>query len=144
MAHAVMSVRIVQRNYRGEATLTLLTLLHWHNWPREPQLKCAPVRPVRLILCIASTASDKLGNKSYKVSDQRTNQKLSQERAKNVSTHLASLGVTNTRITMIGYGEGQPVAENETAEGKAKNSRVELAIFVNDKMKKAAKNGTLD
>lgn len=71
------------------------------------------------------------------------NQTLSEKRANAVSGYLMSLGVAGQRLSTVGYGEGQPVAENETAEGRQKNRRVEVAIYANEKMKKAAKRGDL-
>ena len=55
-----------------------------------------------------------------------------------VSTYLSSQQVDPTRFHTQGYGESQPVASNETPEGKAQNRRVEIAIFANDKLKHAA------
>ena len=55
---------------------------------------------------------------------------------------VASLNVSSARFTQMGYGEGQPVADNATAEGKALNRRVELAIMANDKLKKVAEDET--
>jgi outer membrane protein OmpA-like peptidoglycan-associated protein len=71
------------------------------------------------------------------------NQKLSERRAQAVADYTKSLGVVGTRISTIGRGETNPVASNETVDGRAQNRRVEVAIFANDKMKKAAENGTL-
>jgi len=71
------------------------------------------------------------------------NQRLSERRAEAVSEYAKSLGVDGVRVTTIGKGETNPVASNETVEGRAQNRRVELAIFANEKMKKAAENGTL-
>ena len=55
-----------------------------------------------------------------------TNRDLSQRRAIAVREVLIQMGVTSTRITAVGYGEDQPIADNATAEGRAKNRRVEL------------------
>lgn len=54
------------------------------------------------------------------------NLKLSDRRAKAVRDYLIKKGVAATQLTAKGYGESQPIADNKTAEGKAKNRRVEL------------------
>jgi outer membrane protein OmpA-like peptidoglycan-associated protein len=72
------------------------------------------------------------------------NQRLSERRAQAVSDYTKSLGVDGVRVTTVGKGESNPVASNETVDGRAQNRRVELAIFANEKMKKAAENGTLN
>jgi outer membrane protein OmpA-like peptidoglycan-associated protein len=66
------------------------------------------------------------------------NQTLSERRAASVSAYLAQSNVSSGRLTTIGYGESQPVADNATAEGKQANRRVEVAIMANEKLKKAA------
>ena len=71
------------------------------------------------------------------------NQRLSEDRARSVREHLTANGVDNSRITTEGYGPQQPVADNETTEGRAQNRRVEVAIYANDRMKKAAERGEL-
>jgi len=71
------------------------------------------------------------------------NKPLSERRAQAVANNLTSNGVDSGRITATGYGSTQPVGDNSTAAGKAANRRVEVAIFANDKMKKAAKRGQL-
>jgi outer membrane protein OmpA-like peptidoglycan-associated protein len=71
------------------------------------------------------------------------NQTLSEKRASTVADYVKQLGVTGSRITTKGYGESQPVASNDTPEGKQANRRVEIAVFANDKLKKAAEKGTL-
>ncbi len=70
------------------------------------------------------------------------NMDLSEKRAKSVGNHLATRGVNPTRFTIMGYGESQPIATNDTAEGRQLNRRVEIAIMANDKLKKAAKDKT--
>lgn len=54
------------------------------------------------------------------------NQKLSQRRAQSVCDYLISKGVDATRLKPVGYGESQPIADNNTEEGRFKNRRVEL------------------
>jgi outer membrane protein OmpA-like peptidoglycan-associated protein len=56
------------------------------------------------------------------------NKTLSQNRADAVKTYLASKGVKDTQITATGYGEEQPIADNSTAAGRAKNNRVEIKL----------------
>ncbi len=73
----------------------------------------------------------------------RYNQGLSEQRASSVSAFLSAQGVDAGRVTTMGYGESQPVAENDSAEGRSQNRRVEVAIFANEKMKKMAKDGDL-
>ncbi|MEQ9438975.1 MAG: OmpA family protein [Cyclobacteriaceae bacterium] len=72
------------------------------------------------------------------------NQDLSEERANSVATYLQQLGVKDNRLSIQGYGEDQPVADNDTDAGRQQNRRVEVAIFANDKMVKAAKRGNLE
>lgn len=71
------------------------------------------------------------------------NQNLSEERAEAVSNYAKSLGVQGSRFSTMGYGESQPVADNSTAEGRQQNRRVEIAIYANEKLKKAAKRGDI-
>ena len=70
------------------------------------------------------------------------NLELSRSRASSVVNYLAGQQVMETRFTTMGYGESQPIATNDTAEGRAANRRVEVAIYANDKLKKAAENKT--
>lgn len=70
------------------------------------------------------------------------NMKLSEQRAESVTNYLISQGIDGNRFTTKWYGEDQPVADNATTEGKAKNRRVELAILANDALKKEAAEKT--
>ncbi len=63
--------------------------------------------------------TDSDGKESY-------NMKLSQRRANTVRDYLIKMGVPAAQLTAKGYGESNPVADNKTVEGKAKNRRVEL------------------
>ena len=71
------------------------------------------------------------------------NQPLSQRRAQAVANELTGKSVDPARVTVKGYGSSQPVGDNATVAGKAANRRVEVAIFANEKMQKAAKKGVL-
>jgi len=71
------------------------------------------------------------------------NQTLSEQRAQSVSNYTMSQGVSSSRLSIIGLGEKEPVASNETDEGKRQNRRVEIAVFANDDLKKAAEKGML-
>lgn len=71
------------------------------------------------------------------------NYELSTKRANSVLQYLVDQAVVPNRLTSVGYGENQPIADNNTKAGMAKNRRVEVAIYANEKMKKAAKRGDL-
>ncbi len=60
--------------------------------------------------------------------DSDVNLKLSQNRADAVRKYLISKGVNSERITAVGKGEDEPIADNETEEGRAKNRRVEFIL----------------
>lgn len=70
------------------------------------------------------------------------NLNLSRARAQAVGNYLESVEVMPTRFTIMGYGEDQPIASNETSAGRAENRRVEVAIYANDKLKKTAEKKT--
>jgi len=57
-----------------------------------------------------------------------SNQILSQKRAENVMEFLNSQGVKPDLISAQGFGDGNPVASNDTAQGRAQNRRVELSV----------------
>ncbi|MDQ3070564.1 MAG: OmpA family protein, partial [Acidobacteriota bacterium] len=66
------------------------------------------------------------------------NQDLSQRRARAAADFLAAQGVPRARIEASGRGESEPVAGNDTAQGKQQNRRVEIAIFANQSMRNDA------
>jgi outer membrane protein OmpA-like peptidoglycan-associated protein len=80
--------------------------------------------------------TDDVGTDAY-------NQRLSERRAQAVADYQKSRGVAASRISIIGLGESNPVASNDTEIGRQQNRRVEVAIFANDKLKDAAKAGTI-
>lgn len=71
------------------------------------------------------------------------NQTLSEKRAKAVSDYLKGKAVQGGRLTTVGYGEAQPIADNNTTAGRQQNRRVEIAIYANDELVKAAERGEI-
>lgn len=71
------------------------------------------------------------------------NQKLSQERANAVGQYLNNSGIDATRLSTIGKGWENPVADNSTPAGRAQNRRVEVFIAANSSMIQQANDGTL-
>lgn len=68
--------------------------------------------------------TDSVGSDQYNLG-------LSQQRANSVREFLISEGVPAERVTARGYGEAQPVADNKTAEGRARNRRVVMSVVDN-------------
>ncbi len=66
--------------------------------------------------------TDAVGGDAY-------NQRLSESRAKAVVAYLASKGVPSDRLSAAGYGRSRPIADNSTAEGRAKNRRTEFTVL---------------
>lgn len=57
------------------------------------------------------------------------NQKLSQYRANSIKNYLISKGIQAERIKAKGYGEAQPIASNDSEEGKKRNRRIEVRVI---------------
>jgi outer membrane protein OmpA-like peptidoglycan-associated protein len=76
--------------------------------------------------------TDSTGKEEYNLA-------LSQKRADAVKAYLATKGILADRFTITGMGIADPVATNDTDEGKSQNRRVEFAITANDKMVEQAK-----
>lgn len=66
------------------------------------------------------------------VGDANYNMQLSERRALSVRNYLVGEGVDQRRVTTVGYGETQPIADNGTAGGRQENRRVELRIVPNE------------
>ena len=62
------------------------------------------------------------------VGNEASNLLLSQNRANTVKQYFIKKGISESRITVNGYGEEQPIADNKTAAGRTKNRRVELTL----------------
>ena len=79
------------------------------------------VKNINLEVIIAVGHTDSVGTDAY-------NQRLSVRRAEAVKAYLVSKGIEKNRVYTEGKGEKQPVADNKTAEGRAKNRRVEIEV----------------
>ncbi|WP_162910869.1 OmpA family protein [Hymenobacter oligotrophus] len=71
------------------------------------------------------------------------NDPLSVRRAQAVANYAMNQGVESSRFEVKGYGSKQPIADNTTEEGRRQNRRVEVAIYANEKLKKAAEKGQI-
>jgi outer membrane protein OmpA-like peptidoglycan-associated protein len=67
------------------------------------------------------------------------NMTLSKNRAYAVTNYLSQNGINQSRLTTNWFGESQPLHDNNTAGGRAKNRRVNIAILPNEKMVQEAK-----
>jgi OOP family OmpA-OmpF porin len=79
-------------------------------------------------LQLADVVSIKVVGHTDSVGSDEYNQALSERRASSVAAYLLSQGIAPSKLTSEGKGESQPVADNDTDEGRAKNRRVELHI----------------
>lgn len=70
------------------------------------------------------------------------NQTLSEQRATSVKAYLSSKGLLASRFTVTGMGIADPIATNDTPEGRSQNRRVEFAITANSKMVQDAQKET--
>jgi outer membrane protein OmpA-like peptidoglycan-associated protein len=66
------------------------------------------------------------------------NKRLSEMRATSVGNFLISEGVAANRIKIVGMGESNPIASNNTETGRQQNRRVEMGLYASDQMKKEA------
>ena len=79
------------------------------------------VKGINLEVVIAVGHTDSVGSDAY-------NQSLSVKRSEAVKAYLVSKGIEKNRVYTEGKGEKQPVADNKTTEGRAKNRRVEIEV----------------
>ena len=81
----------------------------------------AKLKEINLEVVVAVGHTDSVGSDAY-------NQKLSVRRAEAVKAYLVTKGIEANRVYTEGKGKKQPVADNKTAEGRAKNRRVEIEV----------------
>jgi len=66
-----------------------------------------------------------------------SNWELSTQRATTVTRYFIKYGIAVNRLRAIGYADTQPIADNDTAEGRARNRRVSLVVHVNEETDRA-------
>ena len=77
------------------------------------------------------------------IGSEEANQSLSERRAESVANLLEAYGVSDRRLSPVGFGETRPVSTNETEYGRKLNRRVEVLIYANDDLKRQAESGHL-
>lgn len=72
----------------------------------------------------------RIGGHTDSVGSSESNQKLSEKRAKSCYQYMVKKGIDSKRVTYIGYGEKQPIADNKFKDGRQKNRRVEFDLYL--------------
>ncbi len=82
----------------------------------------ADIKAMKDVNAVAlSGHTDAIGSQNY-------NMRLSERRARAVENYLVQQGIPSEIITAVGYGKENPIATNDTAEGRAQNRRVDVMI----------------
>lgn len=79
--------------------------------------------------------TDSVGTDAY-------NLDLSQRRAQAASAYLQSLNIPAARLRTVGKGESEPIQPNDTEDGRARNRRVEIAIYASEAYRNQVKSGS--
>jgi outer membrane protein OmpA-like peptidoglycan-associated protein len=93
----------------------------------QPQFRPTLDQVAQTLVSYNQTYIDVLGHTDSTGTD-AYNQALSERRAGAVADYLSMRGVARARMGVRGYGETQPIASNETEEGRSQNRRVEIKV----------------
>lgn len=98
------------------------------------RLDATSIRPINALAavvlpCVAADLTLDIGGHTDSSGDELTNNALSQDRANAVRTALIARGVPDIAMTAFGFGQTQPIADNETPEGRAANRRTDITWF---------------
>jgi len=93
----------------------------------QPQFRPTLDQVAQTLVSYNQTYIDVLGHTDSTGTD-AYNQALSERRAQSVSDYLSMRGVARARMGIRGYGETQPIASNETEQGRSQNRRVEVKV----------------
>ena len=88
----------------------------------SPNFDCEKLNPDVITLKI------EIGGHTDNSGLEKDNEDLSKSRAKSVNDYIVSKGIAAERLTYKGYAASKPIADNKTAEGKAKNRRTEFIV----------------
>jgi hypothetical protein len=148
-------------NFYSEKLPQPFTIYFYDLWPQKPVSLQKKLMPVVLENVLFQTNQSTLLKESFvtldklveqlkkngqlkieidghtdNIGDEIQNQKLSEERAKEIVVYLISKGIDKSRLSFKGFGSTQPIASNKTEEGRKKNRRVTFSIQ-NQSIKKA-------
>jgi len=84
-----------------------------------------------------------VGGHTDNTGEATANQVLSQQRADAVMAYLIDKGIPSDRLRAVGYGQNNPIEDNATEAGKAKNRRIEFTILAGGKMAAVAEPATI-
>ena len=114
----------------GKITLAADALFDFDKAVLRPEGKAklddvaAKAKQLKIEVILAVGHTDRIGKDAY-------NQRLSERRAKAVQDYLVGAGVSAGVLAAKGYGEAEPVASNDTDDGRAQNRRVDLKFVKN-------------
>lgn len=94
----------------------------------RPEMRVQLEQVAKVLLSYPSTVIGVFGH-TDNVGSTAVNQRLSEQRAEAVAQSLQSFGVPRARMKTQGFGYSQPVASNDTEEGRAQNRRVEVRVI---------------
>lgn len=118
----------LQKFRPGSAVVLQNVFFATNSFTLEPESKLELDKLASLLKANGSHRVE-IGGHTDNVGKDEDNQKLSENRARTVVEYLVSQGVESGRLTWKGYGEAQPVADNNTPEGRARNRRTEFKIL---------------
>lgn len=88
-----------------------------------------PIKNIGSIINASSATMFEISGHTDSVGGKDLNQALSQKRAEKIKSMLVSLGCKESRLKAIGYGELNPIGDNQTRKGREKNRRIEIRVI---------------
>jgi outer membrane protein OmpA-like peptidoglycan-associated protein len=119
------------KELRGKKTVVLQNVLFETNKTNLLKESFEPLDKLLEQLQTNKTMKIEIRGHTDNEGDEKLNQKLSEERAKTIVDYLVSKKIDKSRLSFKGFGSKQPIASNDTEEGRQKNRRVEFVIIAN-------------